>query len=67
MENLLSKLMTDSASSIDSSVTNFLSRKMEKMMMFGCDQQPKMNGIQHSIAGVIHLLQSAQELQPGQV
>ena len=42
-------------------------------MMFGCDQQPnreqmnKMNGIQHSVAGVIHLLQSAQELQPGQV
>ena len=40
LENLHSELMTEQASSLDSSVTNFLSRKMMKMMMFGCDQQP---------------------------
>ena len=40
LENLHSELMTEQASSLDSSVTNFLSRKMMKMVMFGCDQQP---------------------------
>ena len=40
LENSHSELMTEQASSLDSSVTNFLSRKMMKMMMFGCDQQP---------------------------
>ena len=65
LENPHSELMTEQASSVDSSVTNFFSRKMMKMMMFGCDQQPmrkmnKMNGIQHYVAGVIHLLQFTQ-------